>query len=188
MNKEDMYKFLFEAPGDEDEPTTDAPAEDAPTDEAPPDMNTTDEGGTDVDVTDDPGDNGPPDIDMGNDDFDSDFSSDEGSTENISVPEKISAILNVNLYKNFMKLISDIGTQLNTIKHNIDMFNALTPTTSDTVDQFHKLDENVRLYMTTKFRDERYENNQLFYDKCKTLYQFLNEKFGKEINKGIKNI
>ena len=184
MDQNDIYKYLFEAPGDEEEQTTEEPAEDtagdppAIEDENPAATPTdTDEG---IDISD------PPDLtedDMPGDDSFTDV--DTPDLNNLSIDEKISSILNVNLYKNYMQLLSDIGTQLNTIKNNIDIFQALNKDTNNTVKAIRDLDSNLRDYMVNTFKDERYENNLLFYNKCKALYQMLNEKFEKDIHKAV---
>ena len=186
MKEEDMYKFLFEAPGDEEEPSdANQPAEETEvTDEPAPadDVNVDDAGGDDTDA--------PPDLDMG--DFSDDSTDDVlggddsgEDTSNLKLDEKISSILNVNVYKDCLRLLSDIGTQLNTIKDNVDMFDAITKTTSTFVDSLRKLDNNIREYLTNIFQDTRYENNLLFYNKCKAYYALLNEKFDKEVHKSI---
>ena len=185
MESKDIYKFLFEAPGDEDEATTEAPEETPPADDNPPDMG--DDVAADEPMDDEGGLDGPPDIgdDFGDEDS---FTDDTGEdTQNLTIDEKISSILNVNLYKNYLSLLSDIGTQLNTIKNNIDIFQAISDKTEETVTAIKNLDKNLRTYMMDTFQDERYENNMLFYNKCKALYKLLNEKFEKDIRKSIKS-
>ena len=184
MDKKDIYNFLFEAPEDEETAAPEeAPVEDTPADDNPPDITDDAIEGAGDDIP------APPDLgeeDITDDGFGDDLG-DEGELNNLTIDEKISSILNVNLYKNYLKLLSDIGTQLNTIKSNIDMFNAISDTTGSLVESIRKLEENLRLYMIDHFQNSRYENNQLFYDKCKSLYELLNDKFEKDVRKSIRH-
>lgn len=185
-------QWMFEAPEDEVPPdeAMEAPADDAGGDppdisDDPPDIS--DDGGS-VDVGD------PPDIgDDGMDDYsDIGDNPDEGGEENspkdMEVDEKLSAVLNVNLYQHYTELLGQIDAQLVSIKNNSDILYSISKDIGEVINSLKKLDENVRLYINNNFTNGRYEENLLFYNKCKNLYKLLNDKFDNLIHKGIKEV
>ena len=176
-------QIIYEAPGDEAPP--DMPAEDAAPPSPPPDM--TDEGS---DMGDDAG-VSPPDMadDFGDpgDDAGGGFGdpSQEGEEE-LELDEKISAIMNQQLYRRFSKLLNDIAAQVVSIKNNSDMIYTLSTESLSIVGELKKLEENIRFYLTDNFLEENYSKNLLFFNKCLNLLKLLNERFDKEIQKGIR--
>lgn len=208
MDKLSLFdKVMFEAPGDPpDIPTEGAGPPDSPpdiseSDNAPPDM--ADDGGAPPDMggDDSGGDMGNEPPDMGGDDFLGDGEDDqgfgdeapeEGDGENQDHPlefdEKISAIMNMNLYQRFLSLLNNIGGQLSLIKDNSDMLYTLSNDSLDVIGSLKKLDENVRLYLTNYFLNENYSKNLLFFNKCLNLLKLLNTVFEKNVQKGIKSM
>lgn len=193
-NKSLFEQWLFEAPGDDpppDEPEAATTAPDVPEDppaDDPPDLDANDIGGAD-DAPPDDIDDGPPDLnedDFGGDDFGGDIGGSGQDVNNMGLDSKVSAILNLNLYQSYVELVSQVSSQLASIKHNADLLYAITPDTEQIVTALRKLEENLRLYIDNNFVDERYEKNLLFYNKCKNLNKFLNDKFDSLIHKGIK--
>jgi len=200
-NNNIFERFLFEAPGDEvppdmvDQTPPDVPAG-AENDAAPPDMDMPpDDFGTDGG---DAGgaDDGPPDMpdEMGEDDFSGDMP-EEGAEENpddklknLGLDEKISAIMNMNLYQRYLSLLNTIGGQLTMIKNNSDILHTLSADSLDIVESLKKLDENIRLYLKNSFLNENYSKNLLFFNKCLNLLKLLNDVFDSNVKKGIKTI
>ena len=190
-------RFLFEAPGDDppDAQMADTGPPEMPDDAAdtasPPDM--PDLGGDDTGGGDD---GGPPDL-GGNDDFggfggDEEGANDEGNDEgddnnSLELDEKISAIMNMQLYQRYLSLLNTITGQLTTVKNNSDVLYSISPDSLDIIEQLKKLDENVRLYIKNSFLHENYSKNLLFFNKCLNLLQLLNVEFDKVIQKGIKS-
>lgn len=180
-------QWMFEAPGDDPnvapDSTPDAPATEAPpdtsADNAPPDI------GEDA-----PADDGPPDI--SDDSFDDggleDAPPEEDAAKNMNLSDKVSSILSAGLYQNYLELISQIGSQMASIKSNSDILYALTDDMEAIVNSLRKLDENIRLYIDTFYINKRYEENLLFYNKCKNLSRLINDKFDQAIHKGIKEV
>lgn len=192
-------RIMFEAPGDDPPPdlqnagtSTDA----AP--DLPPDL---DSGTTPANSG---GDSGPPDLggdesgDQPPDIEGGDFGDEEGGfddpsledgsdpNQDLELDEKISAIMNMNLYQRYLALINTIGSQIAMIKNNSDMLYTLSSESLDIVGALKKLDENIRLYTTNYFLNENYSRNLLFFNKCLNLLKLLNDIFDKNVQKGIK--
>lgn len=204
MNKVSLFdKVMYEAPGDPPDisaegagpPDTGPPDLSSGSSETPPDM--TDEGGgeTPPDIGDGEG-TDPPDmeVDFGDENpEDQGFGDDqsmegEDQTQNLNFDEKISAIMNMNLYQRFLSLLNNIGGQLSMIKNNSDMLYTLSNESLDILESLKKLDENVRLYLANYFLNENYSKNLLFFNKCLNLLKLLNNIFEKNIQKGIRSM
>jgi hypothetical protein len=192
-----MFDRIFlEAPGD---PPPDMPADATPTDtggDAPPEM---DMGGDDPDISDPPdmGDDNmsgdPPDLgeegDFGGEDQGmEDQPEEEDPNANLEFDEKISRIMNMNLYQRYLALLNNIGGQLTMLKDNSDTLYAVSEDSIDIIAALKKLDENVRLYLKNYFIQENFSKNRLFFDKCLNLLNLLNEIFQKKIEKGLKHV
>ena len=199
-------QFLYEAPGDDPpdvaatdnnsggDTTTDSPP-DMP-EEAPPEDNGPPDMGDDF-SGDNFGDDSPPEMggdeglgdDMGFDDEGSDEGDESENSENnnnLELDEKISSILNMNLYQRFLTLLNTIGSQLTMIKNNSDILFTLSKDSLSIIEKLKKLDENIRLYLKNSFLHENYSKNLLFFNKCLNLLKLLNDIFDKEVRKGIK--
>ena len=193
MDKRSLFeRWMFEAPGDD--PNTDPAPETAPdipedpptAPDDPPDLAVDDTPDEPGDLGDEPVDDGPP--DLGEDTFD-DLGQDDmmqQGAQNMGLSDKVSSILNLNLYQYYTELLSQIGSNIASIKHNSDLLYSLSDEVEEIVNALKKLDENMRLYIDNNFTNERYEKNLLFYNKCKNLNKFLNDKFDSVIHKGIK--
>ncbi len=194
-------RVLVEAPDD----APDMPTPDEVTPEAsppPPDLDDTtggmdapDIGGEDSRAMDAPPDLAGPDEmmedDLGGDGggFDDSSSEDSGDPkESLNVDEKISTIMNQNLYQKFLTLLNTIGIQISSVKNNNDVLFAISPEITDTVESFKKLDENLRLYLTNQFEYENYSQNLLFFNKCVNLLKLLNDILDKSLSKGIRGM
>lgn len=189
-------QFLFEAPGDDTPPDMvdngppDVP-DGAENTEPPPDMPDENLGGGDM-VPDD----GPPDMpdEFGEDEFGTgDMGTDETQNpdeqlQSLGLDEKISAIMNMNLYQRYLTLLNTIGNQLTMIKNNSDILHTLSAESLDIVDSLKKLDENIRLYLKNSFLNENYSKNLLFFNKCLNLLKLLNDVFDSNVKKGIRTI
>lgn len=195
-------KYLTEAPDEtppdvaaaaqEDSGTPDVPDNGAEVDAGPPDIS--DDIGSE-ETTDD----GPPDL---NDDFGGeDFGGDEGteteegsedgsddSKTNLGLDDKVSAIMNQQLYQRFLNLIGTIANQLTMMKNNNDILYTLSEDSLETESSLKKLDENIRLYLKYTFVNENYSKNLLFFNKCLNLLKLLNDSFDDSIRKGIKEL
>ena len=129
-------RFLFEAPEDDippdmvDNGPPDVP--DGAENDEPPDLPEDDLGGDDAGVSDDM-----PDMpdEFGEEDFNDEGMSedmpDEGESngnnlQNLGLDDKISAIMNMNLYQRFLTLLNTIGNQLTMIKNNSDILYTLS--------------------------------------------------------------
>lgn len=193
----DLFKqFLFEAPGDDPPPDLgEEPQSQDLNNGAPPELND-DSGDGDMDS---PPELGGDDMMMGGDDGappelgdDTGFGDDEGSgaeqdpNQNMEVDEKISAIMNANLYQRFLSLLGDVTNQISAIKDNSDIIYSLAPDSSKTVSSLKKLEENINLYLNNYFATENYSKNLLFFNKCLNLLKLLNDAFDKNIQKGIR--
>jgi len=180
-----FQQIILEAPGDEDPPPDMGAVEEASPDipDNPPDMDM----GADSE-----GDDAPPDINMGEEDDFGDsgggFEGEEGQEDqpDLNVDEKISAVMNMNLYQRYLSLLNNIGNQLSMIKNNSDMLYTLSSESLDIISSLKKLDENIRLYLSNYYMNENYSKNLLFFNKCINLLKLLNEIFDKNIRKGIK--
>ena len=162
----------------------------SPGGDAAPDMGGTDEFG----MEDPNGGGGPPDIEEPGEDFGGEGgeeNSEENSEEdpaNMKFDDKISNVMNMNLYQRFLNMLNSITSQVNTIKDNAEIFNALTKDASDLVPSLQKLDENIRLYLSNFFLNENYSKNLLFFNKCLNEYNLHREFFTKEIKKAMRNV
>ena len=193
-------KFLYEAP-DEEPPDAAQAADTGPpnipdgagTDPTPPDMPDTDAGGTDDTGAMD----APP--DMGGDDDFGDAAMDDGTGEESEnnqegeqpiegLDEKVSAIMNQQLYQKFLSMLNTIGSQLSQLKSNSDILYAISPESLEIKEQLSKLDENIRLHLKNSFLDDNYSKNLLFFNKCLNLLKLLNDNFSNQIKKGIKAV
>lgn len=161
----------------------------SPGGDAAPDM-----GGTDEFGMGDPNGGGPPDIEEPGEDFGGEGggeNSEEDSEDdpaNMKFDDKISNVMNMNLYQRFLNMLNSITSQVNTIKDNADIINALTKDASDLVPSLQKLDENIRLYLSNFFLNENYSKNLLFFNKCLNEYNLHREFFTKEIKKATRNV
>lgn len=194
-------KYLTEAPDDTPPDVAAAAQEDSGTPDVPTDGENTDAGPPDIpdDVGEEPVDDGPPDL---NDDFGSEdgFGGDEEGTEDqdgdssesndptLGLDDKVSAIMNQQLYQRFLNLIGAIANQLTMIKNNNDILYTLSEDSLDTETSLKKLDENIRLYLKYNFLNENYSKNLLFFNKCLNLLKLLNDSFDASIRKGIKEL
>lgn len=195
MKNDFFNKYLFEAPEDDQAPDVaaantsaapDVPDEAPPADdESPPDM--VDDGGGSEEM--------PPDIsdDAGGEFDDSGFEDDPGdgseeTDKNLGLDEKISAIMNMNLYQRYLSLLNQIASQLSMMKNNTDILHTISPESIDVIDSLKKLDENIRLYIKNTFLNENYSKNLLFFNKCLNLLKLLNDVFDTNIKKGLTSI
>lgn len=202
MKESSLFEqFLYEAPGDDPpdvapdmssdaETPPDMPEETPDTDDSPPDMG--DDFGGDM------GDDAPPDMgsdddggfgDEGDDGFGDNSGADdsgENDSNNLELDEKISSIMNMNLYQRYLTLLNTIGSQLTMIKNNSDILFTLSSDSLSIVEKLKKLDENIRLYLKNSFLHENYSKNLLFFNKCLNLLKLLNDIFDKDVRKGIK--
>ena len=171
-------KFLFEAPEDEVPPdmvdSTPPEVPDGAENEAPPpDM-------PDIEDSMASGDE-PPDMpdEFGTDDFANDdadltgMDTPEDPLQDLGLDDKVSAIMNMNLYQRYLALLNTIGGQLTMIKNNSDILYTLSSDSLDILDSLKKLDENIRLYLKNYFLNENYSKNLLFFNKCLNLLKFL---------------
>lgn len=193
-------RYLSEAP-DETPPDVAAAQEDSGTPDVPENGSSIDAGPPDMpdDVGEETTDDGPPDLDDNFDDgFGGDNTGDEDNQEgdgsddpektDLGLDEKVSAIMNQQLYQRFLNLISSIANQLTMIKNNNDILYTLSEDTLETESSLKKLDENIRLYIKYNFVNENYSKNLLFFNKCLNLLKLLNDAFDKNIRKGIKDL
>lgn len=181
-------QIILEAPGDD--PPPDVPADtggDTPPD-LPPEDTSSGESQSDAppDIDDEPPDlEGGDDNQFGMEDFEGEGS---GEEENLDLDEKISAVMNMNLYQRYLALLNNIGNQLSMIKNNSDMLYTLSNKSLSIIGSLKKLDENIRLYIKNYFLEKSYSENLLFFNKCINLLKLLNDIFEKEIRKGIRGI
>ena len=195
-------RFLYEAPGDDPPPEVESDTgppdvpDDAGIDDGPPDMGGFDDDlGSDTSGTDEAND-GPPDMggdfgddnfgDMGEDGGDETADGEGDNKETLELDDKVSAILNDNLYQHYLALITKINSQLTNIRDNSDVLYTLSEDTLEVVKVLEDLDENLRLYVKNKFLNENFSKNKLFYNKCLNLLGLVNKVFDRDIRKGIK--
>ena len=194
-NKSLFEKWMFEAPGDElppDTPAANDQAPDVPEDtssDTPPDLDMSDTSAAEDDIAPEEGDDMPPDLDGEDFNMDDDMGVDipeENPTADMHLDDKVSAILNLNLYQQYTTLLGQVSAEITSITNNVELLYAISEDIEGTLKALRKLEENMRLYIENNFSDERYEKNLLFYNKCKNLNKFLNDKFDSVIHKGIK--
>lgn len=128
-------------------------------------------------------------------DFPEDESFDDGGVDeqndgnmDLGIDDKVSAIMNMNLYQRFISLLTSIGTQITSIKNNSDVLYTLSKDSVDIVQSLKNLDENIRLYLKNTFINENYSKNLLFFNKCLNLLKLLNDIFDKNVRKGINSM
>lgn len=194
-------KYLKEAPEDSGE----APDADMGSGGDPPDIQSESNDDVAPDIDDSVGDDfpagdlgtddTPPDIgdDAGSDEGFDDFSGDDESTDeqssvDVGLDDKVSAIMNMNLYQRYLSLLNTIASQTTMIKNNSDILHTISPESLDIIDSLKKLDENIRLYIKNTFINENYSRNLLFFNKCLNLLKLLNDIFEKNVNKGISSV
>lgn len=201
MDNLNFFKSFLEAEGDPPDAAMGAASappdipDDVPEDAGPPDISDTaddsppDFGGDDTTMDDAPPDFGGED---GGDDFGTDDMGEDGSedgegenTEPMGLDEKVSAIMNKNLYSRFLTMLDDLGSQLTQFKNNSDIIYTLSAEANDMYGKYKELDENIRLYLKNSFIDENYSKNLLFFNKCLNLFKLLNDSFSALIHKGI---
>ena len=158
-------KYFYEAPEDESPPDDNTGNESEQTSNDPPD--TTDDGAPDMNDFDDNLDN-------------------SNISQDLHLDDKVSAIMNMNLYQRYLSLLTTIKTQLTMIRDNNDILRTLSPDSLNIVDSLKKLEENINLYIKNNFTHENYSKNLLFFNKCLNLLKLLNDVFDKDINSGIK--
>ena len=164
---------------------TEAPEDEAP-EETPPDIPEEDTGPPDLDEPTGGPDDAPPDLD---DNFDTGVDEggfeekpeqqDQGSSNNEinidNLSDKVSAILNEQLYQRFLTLLTTIGNQISLLKNNNDVLLVVTEDIGKISESYNKLRENIRVYLTNNFMHENYSKNLLFYNKCLNLMVLLNK-------------
>lgn len=143
-------------------------------------------------------DNGdPPDMpEYGGDDVGDDYGFGDGEENGEGyvkkVPEnlndKVSALMNANLYQSYLSLLQKFTAQQQAIKNNRDVLYTISPESLDTLDLLKKLDENMRLYMKNSFPNENYSKNQLFFNKCLAYYRLLVDQFSEVMKKGTRDL
>lgn len=177
---------------------TEAPEDEAP-EETPPNIPEEDTGPPDLDEPTGGPDDAPPDLD---DNFDTGVDEggfeeepeqqDQGSSNNEinidNLSDKVSAILNEQLYQRFLTLLTTIGNQISLLKNNNDVLLVVTEDIGKISESYNKLRENIRVYLTNNFMHENYSKNLLFYNKCLNLMVLLNESFNAKVSKGLKNV
>lgn len=197
MEKRSLFeKIMMEAPGD-------APPDMPPTDTSPPTMEEPMDAPPETPVEDSM-DNGPPDMSMDDappelseDDYGDanpeDGEGEEGEEEQEKDPnedlgfgEKVSAIMNMNLYQRYLALLNTIGSQISMMKDNSDILYSVSNDSLDVVTSIKKLDENIRIYLKSYFLNEDYSKNLLFFNKCLNLLKMLNQVFESKISRGVK--
>lgn len=193
-------KYLKEAPdesgeapdvnmgGDDSPPIEEPSSETSDTETKPPDIG--DDAGN---IIPDEDDDLPPDIgDINGDDGDigedETLNPDEDINSNLGLDDKVSAIMNMNLYQRFLTLLNTIASQTSMVKDNSDILHTLSPEALNIIDSLKKLDENIRLYLKNTFLNENYSKNLLFFNKCINLLKILNDIFEKNINDGITSV
>lgn len=185
MNNIDKFlSVLYEAPGDAGPPDI--------ADEGPPDL--PDDGGAaappdipDMGMGDDLGAMGDPNDPMAGFGDPDQEQQEQDPNQKMELDEKISAIMNQQLYQRFLALLNTLTNQLSSIKNNSDILFSVSKESIDLVDQLKKLDENIRLYLKNSFLHENYSKNLLFFNKCLNLLKLLNDEFDRVIQKGIRS-
>lgn len=202
MDNPNLFEqFLFEAPGDDPPDVPDDTGTE--TDTGPPDMpeDTGDDDMPDIGDGEDDADDGPPDIgdedDYGGGD-DEGYGGDEGGDENeegkdenkdLHLDDKVSAVMNMTLYQRFLSLLNTISSHQSMINTNSDVLYTINPQAfNDNQKALSKLEENIRIYLTDLFVNENYSKNLLFFNKCLNLLKLLDDTFGRNIRKGVKDI
>lgn len=199
-------QILFEAPGDDppDIPAGGAGPPDMPDEPAAPDdtggpPDIADDAGGDAPVEDDGGgDGGDPEAppEMGGGDGDGSFDGGDefgdtgddqgdGEQQDLGLDDKVSSIMNMQLYQRFLSLLNNVGSELSMCKINNDILYTLSPKCMEIVPALKKLDENIRIYLKNSFIHENYSKNLLFFNKCLNLLKLLNDVFDGDVRKGV---
>ena len=175
-------RVLFEADGDTN-PDVDN------NNTGPPDIG---EDNVNVDPIEDISTDTPPDI--GEDYSNIDNLGDDGSIDpnsigdnevNLDLDEKISNVMNANLYQRFLTLIGTISDQLSVLKDNNDIIYSSAPKSLGIIESLKKLKENINLYLAYYFINNNYSKNLLFFNKCLNLLNLLNKNFEKKLKQGV---
>lgn len=156
-------------------------------DDMPPDLNMDDTGGDFDDTS--FGDEGMDDAGFGEDESGEgdDSNNQEDNPDNMNLPEKVSAIMNNQLYQRYLSMLNSVGTQISQMTDNGDvLFSLMKDGYSELLNKFKKLDENIKLWMKNNFINSDYSKNLLFFNMCLNLQSLLNESFNKKIKKGVK--
>lgn len=168
-------QVLLEAEGDEAPDIPELPADDSPPDIA-----------EDVpDITYDQTDDDPPDIVDG--EFEDinldtgDTTAEKESIEDLDINEKISAVMNSNLYQKFLSLITVISDHISIIKDHRDEIYSSAPKTLGMEESLKRLRENINLYLANNFINNNYSSNLLFFNKCSNLLNLLDMNFAKDL-------
>lgn len=191
-----FMKYLKEAEGDETpEDTSDTNTTEMSNDDisGPPDMpENTDEPNEAPDMPDDtdappdmPEDAGMDNSGFGTDDQFSDVNdstNDNKDNSNLGLDEKISSIMNMNLYQQYLALLNNITSEINMIKTNSDILSSINPESMNIIETLRKLDDNIRIYIKNNYINENYSKNLLFFNKCLNLLKLINDSFDKSIN------
>lgn len=200
MNDE-FYRWMFEAddaPPDinlgsdqaDDSPPpdiSDDSSNEQGSDDMPPDLNMNDTSGDFDDTS--FGDEGMDDAGFGEDESGGEDASNnqEDNPDNMNLPEKVSAIMNNQLYQRYLSMLNSVGTQISQMTDNGDvLFSLMKDGYSELLNKFKKLDENIKLWMKNNFINSDYSKNLLFFNMCLNLQSLLNESFNKKIKKGVK--
>lgn len=110
-----------------------------------------------------------------------------GANQELHLNEKISAIMNMQLYQRFLSLLNVAKGQVSSISDNSDILASIVPETFDILSSLKRLDENINLYLSNKFLNTDYSMNLLFFNKCLNLLKFVNDMFDQKVHKGIKS-
>jgi hypothetical protein len=123
-------------------------------------------------------------IDNIGDDGSNDPDNDSSNTEDLDLDEKISTVMNANLYQRFLTLIGSIADQLSILKDNNDTIYSASPKSLGIIESLKKLRENINLYLAYYFTNNNYSKNLLFFNKCLNLLNLLNKNFEKDLKDG----
>lgn len=194
MNIFEQYLYLNEAPGDEESPPD--IGEEAPPEDMPDiDDGMMDNGGDMPDMPDMPDMNmdGDMDMDMGGGDmgdggFSDEQQGDNGDLpdENLAVNDKVSLLMNVNLYNHYLSLRDKLRSELSATNNNKDILFSLSDDIVDIIKALDKLEDNLSTYMRNLFNNESYSKNLLFFNKCVNLYNLIIDNFNDVVKEGIR--
>lgn len=125
--------------------------------------------------------------DEGGEDQNSEDTPDEENPDNLNLSEKISAIMNNQLYQRYLSMLNSIGISISQLTDNGDvLFSLMKDGYTDLLNRFKKLNENVRLWMKNNFVNMDYSKNLLFFNMCINLLNLLNKRFQEKMKKGVK--
>lgn len=124
----------------------------------------------------------PPDVDTDYNDINIDDNmSDEETVEDLNINEKISVVMNSNLYQKFLSLIVVISDHISIIKDHRDEIYSIAPNAIGIEESLKKLRENINLYLANNFINNNYSSNLLFFNKCSNLLNLLDNDFSNNI-------